>query len=123
MSEKKSISELLKSRLGQAFNSEEFEKNFFIDNVRFLLFVSLIAIIYIGNTRYAEKNMRQLNKTNRELRELKWEYKSAKSQLEIKSKQSEIAKLVKDQGLEALTEPPKKIVVSKKQNEKMQQIK
>ena len=123
MSEKKSISELLKSRLGQAFNSEEFEKNFFIDNVRFLLFVSLIAIIYIGNTRYAEKNMRQLNKTNRELRELKWEYKSAKSQLEIKSKQSEIAKLVKDQGLEALTEPPKKIVVSKKQNEKMQQTK
>ena len=120
MSEKRNISQLFKNRLGQAFNSEEFEKNFFIDNVRFLLFVSLIAIIYIGNTRYAEKNMRQLNKTNRQLRELKWEYKSAKSQLEIRSKQSEIAKLVNDQGLEALTEPPKKIVVSKKQIEKMQ---
>ncbi|MGB1205820.1 MAG: FtsL-like putative cell division protein [Chitinophagales bacterium] len=119
MAKKKSVSELLKNRLGQAFNSEEFEKNFFIDNVRFLLFLSLIAIIYIGNTRYAEKNMRQLNKTNRQLRELKWEYKSVKSQLEIRNKQSEIAKLVKDQGLEALTEPPKKIIVSKQQIEKM----
>lgn len=93
-------------------SGEEFdERKMLANNLRFILFLALLAVFYIANTRYAERNMRQINTLNQNLKELRWQYMTAKSKLMFRSKQSEVAKMVKPLGLEELNEPPKKIVI------------
>jgi hypothetical protein len=85
-----------------------------IRNLPFVFFMATIAILYIANAHYAEKNVRELNQIERKMNEMRWEYMTTKSELENISKQSEVAKLVAPSGLKELREPPKKIVVKKR---------
>lgn len=85
-----------------------------IRNLPFVFFMASIAILYIANAHYAEKNVRELNQIERKMNEMRWEYMTTKSELENISKQSEVAKLVAPSGLKELREPPKKIVVKKR---------
>jgi hypothetical protein len=71
-------------------------------------------MLYIANKHYAEKNIRQIEKINKELKELKWEHLTAKSILMSKSKQSEVAKITKIFGLNEAVTPPTKIVIENK---------
>lgn len=87
------------------------ERSLIANNLRYIFFLAFIAVIYIANARYAERSMRQLNTIQSELKELRWQYMTSKSKLMIRSKQSEVAKMVKPLGLEELNEPPKKIIV------------
>ncbi|MEO6166081.1 MAG: FtsL-like putative cell division protein [Chitinophagales bacterium] len=82
-----------------------------IRNLPFVFFIAAVAIIYIANAHYAEKNVRELNLIERKMNEMRWEYMTTKSELENISKQSEVAKLVELSGLKELREPPKKIIV------------
>lgn len=82
-----------------------------VKNLPFILFLAFLALIYIANGHYADKNMRQLNKTNRQLKELRWQYLQVKSRLMYRSKMSEVAKVVAPRGLKELMAPPEKIVV------------
>ncbi len=75
----------------------------------FLLFIAFLAVIYIGNTYYAEKIIRQNEELQNELKELKFEYINTKSKLMQKSRQSEIAKSLAGRGIKESTVPPKKI--------------
>lgn len=77
-----------------------------VKNVPFFLFASLLAVIYIYNGHYADKTIRQINLTNRELKELEYEYKTLRGEVMFRSKQSELAKSVEPLGLKVLTEPP-----------------
>ncbi|MBK6483111.1 MAG: hypothetical protein KBF32_07760 [Chitinophagales bacterium] len=85
-----------------------------IRNLPFVFFMASIAILYIANAHYAEKNVRELNQIERKMNEMRWEYMTTKSELENISKQSEVAKLVAPSGLKELREPPRKIVVKKR---------
>lgn len=87
------------------------DRIFLMGNLRYVLFISALALFYIANTHYAEKNMRQINNLQKELRELESQYMTSKSELMYKSKLTEVAKLVKPYGLRELTKPPKKIVI------------
>jgi hypothetical protein len=78
----------------------------------FLVFLSLLTMLYIGNSHMAVKNIRDIDKLNKEVKELSWEYKSLKADLMFKSKLTEVAKKVDTLGLKELTEPPKKIIIS-----------
>lgn len=80
----------------------------------FLFFLTVLGMLYIANKHYAEKNIRQIEKINKELKELKWEHLTAKSILMSKSKQSEVAKITKTFGLNEAVAPPTKIVVENK---------
>ena len=80
-----------------------------VKNMPFFLFLSLLAVIYIYNGHYAEKKIKDINKTARELKELQYEYKTVKSELMFQSKQSEIVKAVEPLGLKELTQPPMRI--------------
>ena len=80
----------------------------------FLLFLSLLCMLYIANSHMAMKNIRSIDKLNKEVKELSWEYKSLKADLMFKSKLTEVAKQVDTLGIHELTEPPKRIVVSDK---------
>ena len=86
-----------------------------IDLLPFLLFVSLIGILYISNRYYSEKNVFRMNAIINELKELRSEYIITKSELMFKSKQSEVAKAVAETGLNESVVPPKKIVVTKEE--------
>jgi hypothetical protein len=77
----------------------------------FLLFLSALCMLYIANSHMAMKNIRNIDKLNKEVKELSWEYKSLKADLMFKSKLTEVAKQVDTLGIRELTEPPKRIVV------------
>ena len=78
----------------------------------FLLFISFLCMLYIANSHMAMKNIRSIDKLNKEVKELSWEYKSLKADLMFKSKLTEVAKKVDTLGIKELTEPPKKIMIS-----------
>jgi hypothetical protein len=77
-----------------------------VRNVSFLLFLASLAVIYIYNGHYADKISRDLNRTNKEVKELQYEYKTLKSEVMFRSKESELAKAVEPFGLKELTSPP-----------------
>lgn len=79
----------------------------------YFMFLAAIAMFYISNRHHAEKNVREIDRGTKELKELRWEYMTAKAELMHKSKQTEVAKKVEHIGLKESTVPPKKIVVKK----------
>ena len=78
----------------------------------FLLFISFLCMLYIANSHMAMKNIRDIDKLGKEVKELSWEYKSLKADLMFKSKLTEVAKKVDTLGIKELTEPPKKIMMT-----------
>ncbi len=75
----------------------------------FILFLFALGIVYIYNSHLAEDRIREINKVNLELKELKWEYLNTKNDLELRSMQTQVASLVDSMGLHELTAPPMKI--------------
>lgn len=75
-------------------------------NMMFFLFLAALAVVYIYNGHYADKIVRDINRTNKELKELQYEYKTLKSEVMFRSKQSELAKAVEPFGLKELMQPP-----------------
>lgn len=87
-----------------------------LDNIPFLLFLFGIGIFYIGNSHYGEGVIISMEKMNTELKELKSEFISTRSELMFVSKQSEVAKAVAPLGIYESVVPPKKIVVKQKEH-------
>ena len=84
----------------------------------FVLFISFLAFVYIANNYYAERKIRNINKIQKELKEIKYEHISTKSKLMQISKQSQIAKKMESTGIKESTEPVKIIKVKKANNNK-----
>jgi len=82
------------------------------DLLPFLVFLCVLGMIYIANSHMAVKSIRDIDRLNKEVKELSWEYKSLKSDLMFRSKLTEVAKKVDTLGIKELIEPPKKIVVN-----------
>jgi hypothetical protein len=77
-----------------------------VKQVPFFLFLAALAVIYIYNGHYADKTIRNINRTAKEVKELQWEYKTVKSEVMFQSKQSELVKAVEPIGLKEMTEAP-----------------
>ena len=77
-----------------------------VKNIPFFLFLAALAVIYIYNGHYADKTIRNINKATNDLKEQQYEYKTLKSEVMFRSKQSELAKAVEPFGLKELTAPP-----------------
>lgn len=83
------------------------------DALPFVLFLSVLAIIYIGTKHSAENNIREIDKLNKEVKELSWDFKTLKADLMFKSKQTEVVKRVDTLLLlKVPVTPPIKIVVA-----------
>jgi hypothetical protein len=76
----------------------------------FIFFLTFIALCYVANGYYAERTVRKINQVTNELKELKSEFITSKSQLMFISKQSEVAKLSVKMGIKESVIPPKKIM-------------
>lgn len=82
-----------------------------IQHIPFILFLALIAILYIANGYYADDKIREVNKINNQIKELRTEYISSKSDLMFISKQSQVAAAVDTLGLKEPVVAPMKIEI------------
>jgi hypothetical protein len=77
-----------------------------VKQVPFFLFLALLAVSYIYNGHYADRTIRGINRTAKDVKELQYEYKNVKSEVMFRSKQSELVKAVEPLGLKELTTAP-----------------
>lgn len=77
-----------------------------VKQVPFFLFLAALAVCYIYNGHYANKTIRSINRTEKEVKELQYVYKTVKGELIARSKQSELVKAVEPLGLKELTVSP-----------------
>jgi cell division protein FtsL len=106
MSEAGENTESTKNKEGRSKLRQFLSYRWIMKNMLFFLFLAALAVIYIYNGHYADKIVRDINRTNKELKELQYEYKTLKSEVMFRSKQSELAKAVSPFGLKELTAPP-----------------
>ncbi|MCC6251251.1 MAG: hypothetical protein IT238_02175 [Bacteroidia bacterium] len=100
----------------EVINGNFLTNSYSIRQIPFILFLAGVAIFYIANSYYAEKKIRQINRVTNELKELRSEYITSKSELMYVSRQSQIAKSAQNMGLqikESLT-PPNKLKLDEK---------
>jgi len=90
-----------------------FSSDTIIRNLPFILFLGFLAVIYIANAHLAERNVRQIQETRRELKEMRWYYMTLQAENMYKSRRSEMANNVKELGLEPMSDKPKKIIAKK----------
>jgi len=77
-----------------------------VKQLPFFLFLTVMAVIYIYNGHYADKVVRNINRTSKEVKELQYEYKTLKSEIMFRSKQSELVKAAEPLGLKETTGLP-----------------
>lgn len=90
-----------------------FEEGFPVRHLPRMLFVFVLALIYISNTHYADKATREVNRLQSEVEDLRADYTTLKADVMYASKQSEVARRVKALGLEESMVPPFKVVIDK----------
>lgn len=83
-----------------------FNYHWIVKNIPYFMFLAVLAILYIYNGHYSDNTIKDIDKTNKELKELQYEFKTVKSEVMLRSKQSELAKAVEPLGLKELAEPP-----------------
>ncbi len=81
----------------------------------FVLFLTFLIILYIGNRYHAEQMIRETLQMQNELKELRARAISTASELEFISRQSEVARRVEEDalGLKEAVTPPFKVEVEK----------
>ena len=88
-----------------------FEREQIVHLMPFILFLTFLIIIYIGNSYYAERTIREIAKTKTDLKEKRAEFISTSSELMFRTKQSEVAKAIAPQEIKESVAPQKKIMV------------
>ena len=77
----------------------------------YLLFLALLAFVYITNDYVLENKVRVITKMERRIKELRYEYISVKSDLMTLSKQSQLEKRLESMGIKENKEPVKTIII------------
>jgi cell division protein FtsL len=77
-----------------------------VKNIPFFLFLSALAVLYIYNGHHADKLIRKIATSEKNIKELEYEYKSLKSEVIFRSKASELVKAVEPLGLLQPKVPP-----------------
>lgn len=88
-----------------------FEEGLPVKYLPHTLFLVMICIFYIGNSHYAEKTIRKMDKLKREVQDLRADYTTLKADYMYASKQSEVAKRVAHMGIYESMTPPQKIEI------------
>lgn len=114
MSEENNIPKKRPSKNGVV--KQLFNYDWILKNMTFFLFLALLAVVYIANGHMADNRIRKINSTAKELKELQYEYKTVKSDMMFRSRESEMIKAAEPLGLTMDTVPPKRILlISKRQ--------
>ncbi len=82
-------------------------------NLNFFLFLSALAVVYIANGHLADKTIRNINKTQNELKELQYRYKTLKSEVMFKSEEEQVLIATAPLGLKIAKEVPQRLQLEK----------
>ena len=105
--------------LANFFSGDFLSKENVVSSLPYIFFLTFLGILYIANGYQAEKIIRRLNKVSDNLKELRSEYITIKSDLNFQSKQSQIAQTTEKMGIKESTIPPTKIVVNQEDMQKI----
>ncbi len=86
-----------------------FNYQWVVKNIPFFFFLAGLTVLYIYNGHYADKVARNISSTEKNIKELQYDYKTIESEVIFRSKASELAKAVEPLGLKELTKPPVKL--------------
>jgi hypothetical protein len=113
--------EIRKGSVWDVFDGSLLTRDTVVRQLPFILFITFLIILYIGNRYHAEKIIRETMQMQTELKELRARSISTASELEFISRQSEVAKLIdkRSMGLYEAVDPPVKIKVKKGRNGKV----
>jgi hypothetical protein len=95
-----------------------FDRHQVVKLMPFILFVTVLILFYIANSYYAERLIRDINKTKNDLKERRAEFISTSSELMFRTKQSEVTKTIAPMDLKESVEPQKKVVIVSNQKKK-----
>ncbi|MDY0098633.1 MAG: FtsL-like putative cell division protein [Bacteroidales bacterium] len=86
-----------------------------LKNLGYLILLTILGAIYIGNRFHAEKITRETTRISNEVRDLRSEALSTSAELMSVSRQSEVYRMVREKGLglEELKTPPYRLIVDK----------
>jgi len=88
---------------------EIFNYDWILKNIPFFLFLAVLAVLYIANGHMSDNRIRKINDTARKLKDLQYEYKTLKSEMMFKSRESEMIKAAQPMGLVMDTTSPYRI--------------
>jgi FtsZ-binding cell division protein ZapB len=100
-----------KKSLGDLFSIGSMSASLVLKNLPFVLFLGFLTVIYIANAHYAEKQVRQIQTLQKEVKELKRQYNSLKSEIMFKSRLANVGDEVEAIGLRKIQGRVKKIAV------------
>jgi len=86
-----------------------------LKNWRFIIFLSVLALVMIGSSHTADKKVHRVAKLSNDVKELKSEYLDVRKQLMQLKMESRISIAMAKRGLMPSETPPKKIkIIAKK---------
>ena len=90
-----------------------FEDGLPVKYLPYILYMTAIGIFYIGNSHYAEKTIRKIDRLQVEVEHLRADFTTLKADYMFDSKQSEVAGKVEKIGLYESSKPPFQIKIKK----------
>jgi hypothetical protein len=109
---KKAKSESAARKLIRVVNIfEYFDRKSVMVIMPYMFFLFFLGLIYIANSYYAEKSIRDIDKTGRDLKELRAEFITARNDLMYRSKLTEVAKAIEVKEVHEARIAPSKIIV------------
>ncbi len=84
-------------------------------NWRFIIFLSLLALIMIASSHIADKKVHRIAQLNNTVKELKSEYLDVRKQLTQVKMESKITAAMAQRGLQPSETPPQIIKITKQQ--------
>lgn len=88
-----------KMSVGNMFAFGNMGASLILKNLPFVLFLGFLTVIYIANAHFAEKQIRQIQTLQQDVKDLKRQYNSLKSENMYNSRLVEIEENVEDLGL------------------------
>ncbi|HAN18757.1 MAG: hypothetical protein A2X13_07140 [Bacteroidetes bacterium GWC2_33_15] len=111
--EKKDKKEHRKGSVKDILDGSILTNDWVVRQLPYIVFLVILAFIYIGNRYHAEKIVRTNITMQKEINDLRAEAITTSAELMFISKQSEVIKRIKKNGLdlEESVVPPKKIII------------
>jgi hypothetical protein len=95
---------------GKNWLSKFLGSSLLFNNIRFILFIALLVVVYIFNGHQTNKTIRGIKKTATEVKELEASYKDVKSKVMGKTSIGSLALQAQKIGLQEFIEPPFKLL-------------
>ncbi len=107
------FSELKSSKFRDFLNGSILSKNFITKQYRLLLMIAALAVIYIGNIYYCEKQIAKEVELKKRLQDVKYEALTVSAELTKLSRRTYVLDYINSKGLELKESPIAPVIIQK----------